>query len=150
MGIKSLKRYYIIHHTQTHLSDQKFRVTEVSFDNAGTTSLKKEQNDLGPCMLLLIAKKGPPIWIRENRDTQLNLIAKPRICSLVHNCDWNYAQGFGSGSGLEKVIDPDPVCPERLDPDPVNTLFLITCLSVSMRVLFFSLSSPFPSASRAL
>ena len=40
----------------------------------------------------------------------------------------------GSGSGLEKVMDPDldpdpfcperlvpvPVCPERLDPDPVN------------------------------
>ena len=28
----------------------------------------------------------------------------------------------GSGSGLEKIMDPnpDPVCPERLDPDPVN------------------------------
>ena len=34
---------------------------------------------------------------------------------------------FGSGSGLEKIMDPaslemlnpDPVCPERLDPDPV-------------------------------
>ena len=24
----------------------------------------------------------------------------------------------GSGSGLEKIMDPDPVCPERLDPDP--------------------------------
>ena len=24
------------------------------------------------------------------------------------------------GSGLEKIIDPDPVCSERLDPDPVN------------------------------
>ena len=23
-----------------------------------------------------------------------------------------------SGSGLEKNMDPDPVCPERLDPDP--------------------------------
>ena len=25
-------------------------------------------------------------------------------------------------SGLEKIMDPDPVCPERLDPDldPVN------------------------------
>ena len=22
----------------------------------------------------------------------------------------------GSGSGLEKIMDPDPVCPERLDP----------------------------------
>ena len=28
----------------------------------------------------------------------------------------------GSGSGLEETMDPDPVCPERLDPnsDPVN------------------------------
>ena len=26
----------------------------------------------------------------------------------------------GSGSGLEKIMDPFPVCPERLDPDPVN------------------------------
>ena len=26
----------------------------------------------------------------------------------------------GSGSGLKKFMDPDPVCPERLDPDPVN------------------------------
>ena len=26
----------------------------------------------------------------------------------------------GSGSGLEKIMDPDPVCPERLDPDRVN------------------------------
>ena len=27
----------------------------------------------------------------------------------------------GSGSGLEKIMDPDPisVCPERLEPDPV-------------------------------
>ena len=24
----------------------------------------------------------------------------------------------GSGYGLEKIMDPDPVCPERLDPDP--------------------------------
>ena len=23
-----------------------------------------------------------------------------------------------SGSGLEKIMDPDPVCPEWLDPDP--------------------------------
>ena len=23
----------------------------------------------------------------------------------------------GSGSGLKKFMDPDPVCPERLDPD---------------------------------
>ena len=31
-------------------------------------------------------------------------------------------QGRGSGSGLQKFMDPDPepVCPERLDPDPVN------------------------------
>ena len=26
----------------------------------------------------------------------------------------------GSVSGLGKNIDPDPVCPERFDPDPVN------------------------------
>ena len=26
----------------------------------------------------------------------------------------------GSGSGLKKFMDPDSVCPERLDPDPVN------------------------------
>ena len=26
----------------------------------------------------------------------------------------------GSGSGPEKIMDPDPICPERLDPDPVN------------------------------
>ena len=26
----------------------------------------------------------------------------------------------GSGSGLEKFMDRDQVCPERLDPDPVN------------------------------
>ena len=28
----------------------------------------------------------------------------------------------GSGSGLEKIMDTDPVCPERLDPnpDPIN------------------------------
>ena len=25
----------------------------------------------------------------------------------------------GSGSGLEKFMDPDPGCPERLDPDLV-------------------------------
>ena len=25
-----------------------------------------------------------------------------------------------SGSGLEKNMDPDPVCPERLDPDPIS------------------------------
>ena len=24
-----------------------------------------------------------------------------------------------SGSGLKKIMDPDPVCPERLDPDLV-------------------------------
>ena len=29
-------------------------------------------------------------------------------------------QSFGSESGLKKIIDPDPVCLERLDPDPVN------------------------------
>ena len=35
-------------------------------------------------------------------------------------------EGSGSGSGflpgfsLGKCMDPDPVCPERLDPDPVN------------------------------
>ena len=28
--------------------------------------------------------------------------------------------GSVSGSGLKKFNDPDPVCPERLDPDPVN------------------------------
>ena len=28
----------------------------------------------------------------------------------------------GSGSGIEKIMDPDPVCPERLDPDP-NPVF---------------------------
>ena len=29
---------------------------------------------------------------------------------------------YGSGAGLKKVMDPDPVCSERLDPDsdPVN------------------------------
>ena len=26
----------------------------------------------------------------------------------------------GSVSGLENNMDPDPVCPERFDPDPVN------------------------------
>ena len=26
-------------------------------------------------------------------------------------------QGRGSGSGLQKFMDPDPVCSERLDPD---------------------------------
>ena len=26
----------------------------------------------------------------------------------------------GSGSGLEKIMHQDPVCPERLNPDPVN------------------------------
>ena len=26
----------------------------------------------------------------------------------------------GSGSGKEKFMDPDPVCPERLDLDPVD------------------------------
>ena len=26
----------------------------------------------------------------------------------------------GSGSGLEKFMDRDQVCPERLDPDPAN------------------------------
>ena len=33
-----------------------------------------------------------------------------------------YGSGFlsGFGSGPEKVMDPNPVCPERLDPDPVN------------------------------
>ena len=25
----------------------------------------------------------------------------------------------GSGSDLEKIMDPDPACPERLDLDPV-------------------------------
>ena len=29
---------------------------------------------------------------------------------------------FGSGSGLERFMDPDPVCPERLDPDLVNMI----------------------------
>ena len=24
----------------------------------------------------------------------------------------------GSGSGLEKIMDPHPVCPERLEPNP--------------------------------
>ena len=24
-----------------------------------------------------------------------------------------------SGSGIEKIMDPDPVCPDKLDPDPV-------------------------------
>ena len=24
------------------------------------------------------------------------------------------------GSGFEKIMDPDPVCPYRVDPDPVN------------------------------
>ena len=27
--------------------------------------------------------------------------------------------GSRSGSGLENIMDPDPVCPERLDSDPV-------------------------------
>ena len=26
--------------------------------------------------------------------------------------------GSGSGFGLEKIMDPDMVCPERLGPDP--------------------------------
>ena len=26
----------------------------------------------------------------------------------------------GSGSGLEETMDPDPVCPEMLDPHPVT------------------------------
>ena len=26
----------------------------------------------------------------------------------------------GFGSGLQKFMDPNPVCPERSDPDPVN------------------------------
>ena len=26
----------------------------------------------------------------------------------------------GSGSGLKKFMDPDPVYPERLNPDPVS------------------------------
>ena len=29
--------------------------------------------------------------------------------------------GSGSGSGVEKFMDPDPVCPERLDPDHYQT-----------------------------
>ena len=28
--------------------------------------------------------------------------------------------GSGYGSDLKEFMDPDPVCPERLDPDPVN------------------------------
>ena len=28
--------------------------------------------------------------------------------------------GFGSGFQISLDPDPDPVCPERLDPDPVN------------------------------
>ena len=30
----------------------------------------------------------------------------------------------GYGSGLEKVMDLDPVCPQRLDPDPVRPVSL--------------------------
>ena len=26
----------------------------------------------------------------------------------------------GSGTGLVKTMNPDPICPERFDPDPVN------------------------------
>ena len=43
----------------------------------------------------------------------------------------------GSGSGLEKIIDPVPVClerlypvcPERLDPDPVNIILKLYRIS---------------------
>ena len=40
---------------------------------------------------------------------------------------WGSGPGSGSGSvlsgsetGLVKTMNPDPICPERFDPDPVN------------------------------
>ena len=50
----------------------------------------------------------------------------------------------GSGSGLEKIMDPDPVCPERLDPvcserldpDPVYPVTWIRSISDQILVIF--------------
>ena len=50
-----------------------------------------------------------PFWKCNFSMTPLTRVADPDPAFLA-----------GSGSGFQIFLDPDPVCPERLDQDPVN------------------------------
>ena len=52
--------------------------------------------------------------IKNNFLLKITIIYVYRIFSRQRGLD------PGSGFGQEKIMDPDPVCPERLDPDPVK------------------------------